>query len=285
MSSCKQECLVEEKEYSCEEFNINDVIYEDNITLLSEIEYISEGLKIKGILAEPKGIGEYSLIMFNHGGKGGIEELNWLKELTANDYVVLASQYRGEGGSEGNIEVALGETTDVLNLLECGKNFNKVDVNRIGIIGLSHGGGITIQAMSISDDFKAGVEFWGAIDVYKRFKNIRSEDDPIYHWTESVEQPGSKLKLREELLKRSAIHCVDKIKVPLLVFQGKIDELMPYSYALDFINVLEKEEKEYEFVVYDGIGHEFEKEDGSKDLEIEAEAMVKVVDWFDKYLK
>ena len=287
ITSCtsQEQCMIEKKDYSCIGFNINDVVHEDENITISDIEYMSEGLKIKGLLADPKEAGKFPLIMFNHGGKQGIEELNWIETLADNGYIVLASQYRGEGGSEGDIEVALGETTDVMNLLECGKSFDKVNKDKIGVIGFSHGGAITVQAMGLTDDFKAGVEFWGATDIKKRFENIRGKDDPIIPWVEIVGKPDGEEKLTEELLKRSAVYCVDRINAPLLIFHGKLDKVMPYEYALDLADALRGAKKKYEFVSYDYIGHDFEREDGTKDTEIEAETMKITLDWFDKYLK
>ncbi|MFH1642259.1 MAG: dienelactone hydrolase family protein [Nanoarchaeota archaeon] len=286
LSSCtNSNCLIEKKEYSCQGFNVVDIIRQDENVTISEIEYLSEGLKIKGFMADPKGIGTFPLILFNHGGKQGIEEMNWIDKLADNGYIVLASQYRGEGGSEGKVEVALGETTDVLNLLECGKNFQKVDKERIGTIGFSHGGGITIEAMELSDDFKAGVEFWGPADIKKRFENIEGKDDPVFGWVQAVGDIGTGDQLDEELIKRSPIYCIYKISAPLLIFHGEIDKLIPIEYSEDLVRALKMVGKKHEFVRYDNIGHAFERLDGTKDLQIEAESMAKTIEWFDKYLK
>jgi len=285
VSCTSNKCLIEKKEYSCAGFSIKDTIYEDKSIILYDMTYISEGLSINGILAKPKQEKKSPLIIFNHGGKEGIEEINWIKRLANRGYTVLASHYRGEGGSEGKIEVALGETTDVMNLLECGKQITTVDEKNIGIMGFSHGGAITVQAMELSQDFKAGVNLWGPVDILKRFQNIESEDDPALNWVKAVETPNNKLALRNSLLRRSPIYCIDRLNAPLLIFHGQLDKLIPYEYALDLVDALEKEEKDYLFFPYTELGHAFEKADGTKNKEKEAEAMVIVVDWFDKYLK
>ncbi|MFH2027986.1 MAG: prolyl oligopeptidase family serine peptidase [Nanoarchaeota archaeon] len=287
ITSCTtvEECAIQKKDYSCSDFNVIDVIEEDENITISNIEYYSGKLKINGIMADPRIVDDLPLIIFNHGGRAGIEEMNWIRELANNGYVVLASQYRGEGGSEGQIEVALGETTDVLNLLECGKNFNKVDKDRIGVMGFSHGGAITVQAMELSQDFKVGIEFWGATDIKKRFENIKGADDPVMPWVSAVKKPMPENELDNQLLKRSAIYCVEKINAPLLIFHGKIDNLMPYEYAIDLENQLIKYGKNYKFITYGYLGHDFELKNGTKDVETEEEAMAISIEWFDKYLK
>lgn len=286
ITSCaKEQCMIEKNDYSCVGFKVNDELYNDNDVILSNVEYRSDGLKINGILAKPNDNNIYPLLMFNHGDREGVEELNWIRELASKGYVVLASHYRGEGGSEGDIEIALGETTDVMNLLECGKKLDNVDKENIGVIGFSHGGGITVQAMELTSDFKAGVEFWGATDIKKRFENIAGEDDPVLNWVNVISGAVDEKGLEEKLLKRSAIYCVDKINAPLLIFHGKLDKLIPYDYALDLANELKKSGKEYEIVSYEELGHEFRRADNSKDDNAEAESMKIAVEWFDKYLK
>ena len=284
IAACSRtECSLEKKNYECSGFSINEVLV-DNVTLtVSEIRYQSEGLTIQGVLAEPKQGGKRPLLLYNHGGKTGLQSLDWINMLAQNGYVVLASEFRGEGGSEGEIEVVLGETTDALNLLECGKQLDSVDESSLGVIGFSHGGGITVQAMELSDDFKAGVEFWGATDIKKRFQNIKDQTDPVYPWVAAVGKPQG--AIQDDLLKRSAIYCVDTITAPLLIFHGKQDRVMPYEYGEDLAAALRAAGREYEFVTYDSIGHAFERPDGSIDADIEADAMQKTVAWFDKYLK
>jgi len=285
VSCASNKCLIEKKEYSCAGFEVKGTIYEDKSIIIYNMTYLSEGLSINGIMAKPKQDKKSSLIIFNHGGKEGIEELNWIKRLASRGYTILASHYRGEGGSEGNIEVALGETTDVMNLLECGKQLSTVDEKNIGIIGFSHGGAITVQAMELTEDFKAGVALWGPMDILKRVQNIKSADDPVLNWVKTVETPDNKAELTKSLLKRSPIYCVDKLNAPLLIFHGQLDKLIPYEYALDFVETLDKFKKDYLFFSLENLGHEFERADGTKDTLKEEEAMVIVTDWFDKYLK
>jgi dipeptidyl aminopeptidase/acylaminoacyl peptidase len=72
-----------------------------------KIRYLSDGLKVVGFLVKPKGNHtKYPLIVFNRGGNrefGRItkESLKYLAYLSSNNYVVLASQYRGNDGGQG----------------------------------------------------------------------------------------------------------------------------------------------------------------------------------------
>jgi len=179
IAACSRtECSLEKKNYECSGFSINEVLV-DNVTLtVSEIRYQSEGLTIQGVLAEPKQGGKRPLLLYNHGGKTGLQSLDWINMLAQNGYVVLASEFRGEGGSEGEIEVVLGETTDALNLLECGKQLDSVDESSLGVIGFSHGGGITVQAMELSDEERKQELFELITLVVNRYKHY----DNIIYW-------------------------------------------------------------------------------------------------------
>ena len=88
LTSCLSErCLIEAQTYSCNGFERVKAISDDVNKTLWEISYLSDGLKIKGIIAEPKIEGKLPLILFNHGGRHGLEEYNWLNLLADNGYV------------------------------------------------------------------------------------------------------------------------------------------------------------------------------------------------------
>src|SRR5262245_29940072 len=74
---------------------------------LSRITYLSDGLKIKGYLAMPKSGENLPCIIFNRGGNRDFGSLRdgpaagTLGHVASWGYVVVASQYRGGPGSEG----------------------------------------------------------------------------------------------------------------------------------------------------------------------------------------
>ena len=93
-----------------------------------------------------------------------------------NGYIVFKSDYRGHGSSEGQPGGAYSRpdyTVDVLNALASIRRFPGADPNRIGMWGHSMGGYITLRAMVISRDIKAGV-IWGGV--------VASYPDMITRW-------------------------------------------------------------------------------------------------------
>lgn len=140
------------------------------------VSYQSEGYKIYGLLAEPLGDpppGGWPVIIFNHGYVppryyNAIDRYGYyIGVLASSGYIVLSSDYRGHGYSEG---VALGGyitpnyTVDVLNALTAVKGYEKADPERIGMWGHSMGGLVTLRSMVISQEIDAGV-IWGGMVV------------------------------------------------------------------------------------------------------------------------
>jgi dipeptidyl aminopeptidase/acylaminoacyl peptidase len=87
------------------------------------ITYLSDGLKVTGFLAEPKEKGKYPCIIANRGGNRAFAQWDTLRmalylgRMSTWGYVVIASQYRGNDGGEGQEEFGGKDVNDVLNLI------------------------------------------------------------------------------------------------------------------------------------------------------------------------
>src|SRR5690606_18716342 len=86
-----------------------------------------------------------------------------------NGYIVIKSDYRGHGSSEGEAESAYGSpgyVIDVLNAVASARRYPDADPNRIGMWGHSMGGYITLRAMVAQQDIRAGVIWAGVVASY-----------------------------------------------------------------------------------------------------------------------
>jgi len=200
--------------------------YLDSINIYS-ITYLSDGLKINGFLVKPKKKGKYPCIIYNRGGNRNFGSLKiahgaiTLGKIAKEGYVVIASQYRGNGGSEGEEEFGGADVNDINILTEVLKEIEFADTNKIGMYGWSRGGMMTYIALTKTDKIKAAV-VGGAIsnsfslikDRPKMEKGVLSELIPKYAENKEV-----------ELEKRSAIKWVDKFpkNVPILLLHGNSD--------------------------------------------------------------
>ena len=142
------------------------------------VSYLSEGNKIYAYMTVP--LGErprtgWPVIIFNHGYINpeiyrSTERYEYYVEgFAQNGYIVFRSDYRGHGNSEGEAVGSYSSpayTVDVLNGMAAVKTYPDADPNRIGMWGHSMGGYLTLRAMVISPDVKAGVIWAGVVASY-----------------------------------------------------------------------------------------------------------------------
>lgn len=131
---------------------------------LESFSYWSDGLKVKGFMARPKNPSKSCpCVIYNRGGNRDFGMLNpfraalFLGPIASWDYVVVASNYRGNGGGEGKEEFGGKDINDVLNLFPLLESLPYADAARVGMIGWSRGGLMTCLAMTKTDRIKAAI--------------------------------------------------------------------------------------------------------------------------------
>ncbi|MFT7196412.1 MAG: dipeptidyl aminopeptidase/acylaminoacyl peptidase, partial [Marinoscillum sp.] len=145
-----------------EDFLKKQYQYIDSINIYG-ITYLSDGLKINGFLIRPKSEGTYPCIIYNRGGNRDFGALNvgysvlLFGALASQGYVVIASQYRGNGGSEGQEEFGGKDVNDITILPEVLKQIQGADTEKIGMYGWSRGGMMTYIALTKMDKINAAV--------------------------------------------------------------------------------------------------------------------------------
>ena len=181
---------------------------------------------------------QYPLILFNHGGISGLNENSKrrCRELSARGYVVFASSFRGEDQSDGKIEVALGEVDDVLaglNWLAQNATIQHIDLERVVLVGFSHGALISLQAAKRAHRFKALVFSYGVSDIYSWVQYLRDSgqlgQDAL---TMKIYGTGPQSRPKEYAA-RFGLANLDQLDphLEVLIMQGKLDEIVPPSQA------------------------------------------------------
>jgi len=126
--------------------------YIDSLSV-SKIRYLSDNLKVNGYIVQPKKKGQYPCVIWNRGGVKEYGALNMIRvlamlgKLAKEGFVVIATQYRGNGGSEGQEEYGGAEINDVLNLIKVLEDIPNADTSKIGMFGGSRGGMMTYIAL------------------------------------------------------------------------------------------------------------------------------------------
>ncbi len=174
-------------------------------------------------------------------GKGGQnlstrDRASWL---ATQGYVALAPDYfTAIGMTAEKFDVSFYTTSvdparEVLgNGLEALKSLSYVDAKRLGVMGFSLGGYLSF-IMASRDDVKGIVSYYGAYAPALR--------TPRYPLADIVAQ----------------------IKAPVLMFHGDKDELVPIGDANTASDLLKKNNKQYEYIVYPGAGHVFDVPGGA----------------------
>ena len=254
--------------------------YIDSIDIYS-ITYLSDGLKVNGLLVKPRKKGKYPCVIFNRGGNGDFGSLKiahgaiTLGEIAKEGYVVIASQYRGNGGSEGKEEFGGNDVNDVTILPKVLNEIEGADTSKIGMYGWSRGGMMTYIALTKMNEIKTVVVGGAVSDC---FSNIN--DRPEMETTVMAQLIPNYSENKEiELEKRSAIKWANKFPkdVPILMLHGNSDWRVKPEQSLNLALEFEKNRIPYRLIIFEGGDHGIS--------EHKKEVNEQVIKWFNRYLR
>jgi dipeptidyl aminopeptidase/acylaminoacyl peptidase len=254
----------------------NESEYSDKVNCY-QIQYKSDDLDVVGFVLIPQSAGsKFPVLIFNRGGNretAKISRLNALKYLfylSSEGYVVLASQYRGSDGGQGNDEFGGEDVNDVLNLIPLAKSLPFADSNKIVMLGFFRGGMMTYLAIKEGAPIKAAAVVGGVSDL------IQWEiDRPAVG--EKILKPFIKPASVENYKKRSAFYWPEKINVPVLIIHGERDLNVSPNQAENFAIKLEKAGKIHKLAI-------FQRDDQWVSIH-RKERNHLIFDWFRKYLQ
>ncbi len=224
---------------------------------------------------------KYPLLVFPHGGVHGDFETYYthiIRELMAQQYIVVAPEYRGSTGYGKRhhqlIDYGGLENDDthesMLMMLE---NYEIVDSRRVGLIGWSHGGMISLMtAFEHPRAYRAIFAGVPVSDLVARmgYKRPAYEIDLFaaeHHIGQMVHENI------EEYRRRSPVYHAHKLEVPLLIHTNTIDEDVHVLEVQNLINTLKAHNKSFEYRIYDNIpgGHSFDRMDHRQGRDIRFE--------------
>jgi dipeptidyl aminopeptidase/acylaminoacyl peptidase len=235
----------------------------DAAFVAERVVYESDGLRIVGFLAYPKGAPESGArlpcVLFNRGGNrdfGAITPERFLgraQRVTAWGYVLFASNYRGSPGSEGQDEFGGSDVNDVHNAIRVLDNLAFADRDRVGMWGHSRGGMMTYIALTKSDRIRAAVIGAGIADL-ERMIALRPEMD-----TEVAAQivPDWKSDRAKAIAVRAAVRFVDRLpaNVPILLVHGTADLRVDPRDSMDMASALFAIRKPVSLLLIEGADH------------------------------
>ncbi len=191
----------------------------------------------------------------------------YIREATARGYVVIAPEYRGSIGYGRDFYDAIdyggAEVDDVVTTVDVLKrNYPEVDPARIGVIGWSHGGMITLLAIFRNPGlFRSAAALVPVTNLFQRlaWKGEEQQRELIDPQNRLGGLPADR---REVYKERSPIYGVDKLDIPLLVHMARNDQDVNIEEGMQLIDALRARKPDLaETKVYDDPpgGHMFER--------------------------
>ena len=272
--------------------SLNPEIDSNNLVNAKVVRYKSfDGLEIPAIYYKPLNASKENKVpalIWVHGGPGGQSRIGFnplIQYLTNNGYAILAVNNRGSSGYGKSFYKMDNRNHGEKDLKDCvwGKKWlqkqEHIDENKIGIIGGSYGGYMTMAAMTFTpEEFMVGVNIFGVTNWIRTLKSI-----PIF-WEANrkalYDELGDPFTIDSVRLKKiSPLFHANKVKNPVLVLQGANDPRVLQIESDEIVEELNKNNIPVEYIVFDDEGHGFRK----KENQIEGYMMIK--NFLDLYLK
>jgi dipeptidyl aminopeptidase/acylaminoacyl peptidase len=180
---------------------------------------------------------------------------------------------QGEAFSSANVrDFGGGDLRDIIAGVDAAEKVAPIDDKRLGLMGHSYGGFMTMWGVTHSQRFKAavagaGIANWisyygqNGIDQWMiPFFGASAYDDPAIYRA------------------ASPIESIKAARTPTLVYVGERDVECPPAQSMEFWHGLRAVGTPTSLVVYEGEGHGIRKPEHQRDLR------VRTLAWFDQYL-
>jgi dipeptidyl aminopeptidase/acylaminoacyl peptidase len=291
---------------------VDDILWFDRVGDVAEIDKITyvgppnpKGQEIYGIKNERHPLKVYAyifvprkldksrkhpLLILPHGGVHAnftTYHTHIIREMMDRGYVVFAPEYRGSTGYGREFYQAIDygglEVEDVVAGRDWAlENLPFVDEKRVGIVGWSHGGLISLMAVfNHPDKFQVAYAGVPVSDLIARMgyltQDYRDEFSARYHIGKTAYQDV------EEYRRRSPAWNVSKLQTPLLVHTTTNDRDVNVVEVEHLIQALKAAGKEFHYKIYQDApgGHSFNR----IDTPLAVQSRREIYDFLAQYLK
>ncbi len=242
---------------------------------LSRVSYPSDGYRVYGLMAIPRGprpVFGWPVVIVVHGYVApdayrteGPEYLAYIQALANHGYAVIKPDLRGHGQSWG---VARGAyfspdyNADILNLAASLHDHPALNAQSVGLFGYSMGGNVVLDALAIAPQrFKSAVIASGAVgDV----------SDMYYHWRPTSEAGAPAALPERQRVARlfggpednpsfwrsvSPLSYAGSVTTPVQLHHGLSDTVVPPRFSDQLAAALIAAGRPPEVYFYPGVSH------------------------------
>ncbi|WP_193044076.1 alpha/beta hydrolase family protein [Mycolicibacterium baixiangningiae] len=238
-----------------------------------------DGLELPAYLTLPVGIEPVGLpmVLLVHGGPWARD--CWLFQpdvqmLANRGYAVLQVNFRGSTGyGKAFTQAAIGEFAgkmhdDLIDAVDWAVKQGYADRDRVAIFGGSYGGYAALVGVTFTPDvFAAAIDYVGISSLANFMRTLPNVARPFLanNWHLYVGDPSDP-EQEADMLARSPITHVDRIRTPLLVVQGANDSRVVQAESDNLVEALRARGVEVEYMVKEDEGHGFVNPDNSIDM-------------------
>jgi dipeptidyl aminopeptidase/acylaminoacyl peptidase len=281
----------ENQEYTQLTDTLNPEINPEDLIEAEVVRYQSfDGLEIPAIFYKPHNIkkgDKLPALVKVHGGPGGQARIRYnptVQYLVNNGYVVIDVNNRGSSGYGKTFYKMDDKKHGEVDLDDCveAKKFliatGYVDEGKIGIMGGSYGGYMTLAALTFRPEaFALGVDLFGISNWIRTLESIppwwEAQKEALY------EELGDPENDRDLLRAKSPLFHSENIIKPLMVLQGANDPRVIQVESDEIVEAVRKNGVPVEYVLFEDEGHGFDNRAN------EIEAYKAILDFLDKHLK
>ena len=246
----------------------------------------NDAFDVQGWLLLPEHANDKLLPMVTivHGGPAsavapGYSGPGLVTTLLDHGYAVFRPNPRGSYGQGEPFTLAnvrdfgYGDLRDILAGIDAAVKQAPIDPTRLGIMGSSYGGFMTMWAVTQTDRFKAAVASAGISDWLSYYgENGIDEWMLPYFGVSAYEDPAI-------YARSSAINFIRSVRTPTFAYVGERDIECPAPQTQEFWHALKALDVPTSVMIYPGEGH------GLREPEHVADAMRRTLSWFDRYLQ
>ncbi|WP_066057560.1 alpha/beta hydrolase family protein [Robertmurraya korlensis] len=219
---------------------------------LSLVTYTSGEFKVKGMLAEPKGIVPLDGFLYLRGGIKSVGKVrpSRLVQFACEGFIVFAPFYRGNQGGEGNEDFAGYDREDAFAGFRILQQHSRV--KRVHVFGFSRGG---VMALLTALEFPetASVVTWGGVSdmilTYMEREDLRRMMKRVIG--------GTPTKYPERYKFRTPLYQIDQLGCPTLIIHGSKDRNVSVDHARRLEERLKDLQKPVESWYFEELTHYF----------------------------